>query len=226
MSERGQAVTVWSDVAPTVLVSRGVPQGSVLGPILYSIYVRLVPRILNHVSVIQYADDICFFAHGTDPDSLSETLSSALADLHQYLQTKSLLLNPSKTQVLLISSPRSHPSPLCVQLNGQQIEQVDCAKYLGLYIDNHLSFSQHVEKTVKKVAGLTSALRRHRHKLDMKSRRMYMYYLTLIQPHLEYASNAFCNLLSSQLTNMLVISANNAIRAVWSTRLGSCFTSL
>ena len=208
-----QAVKIGSRIASAVPVSRGVPQGSVLGPVLYSIYVRRIPSILSNVTVIQYADDICFFARGTDTTILSQTLSSSLHDLNSFLQSRSLVLNPDKAEVMLVSSARAQDRSLTVKLDGQEIKQVNCARYLGLYIDSHLTFSYHVEKVVAKLAGPTFALRRHRHKLDMKSRRMY--YLTLIQPHLEYASNAFCNLLSSQLINMLSVAANNAIRAIF-----------
>ena len=213
LSNRTQAVRVGNDIATTVQVTRGVPQGSVLGPLLYSIYVRSIPALLQRVTTIQYADDICFFTHGTDPNVLSETLSSSLDDLDTFLQSRSLLLNTDKTQVMILSSARTQPMLLTVELNGKRLEQVDHAKYLGLNIDQHLTFATHVEKTVSKIAGLTYALRRHRRKLDIRSRRMY--YLTLIQPHLEYASNAFCNLLSSQLLTMLTVAANNGIRAVF-----------
>lgn len=213
LCERRQAVKIGINVAPAVHVSRGVPQGSVLGPVLYSIYVRRIPTILKHVSVIQYADDICFFTQGNDPAVLSNTLSTALEDLNSYLQSRSLVLNPNKTEVMLVTSARRPALSLQVTLNGTVIKQVNCARYLGLHIDSHLTFSTHVEKVVAKVAGLIFALRRHRHKLDIKSRRMY--YLTLIQPHFEYASNAFSNLLSSQLTNMLTVAANNGVRAIF-----------
>ena len=213
LDNRKQAVKVGVDLSSPVSCTRGVPQGSVLGPVLYSIYVRLVPRVLKNVTTIQYADDICFFLSGKEISGISATLSDSLHDLNTFLEEKSLLLNASKTQIMLVSSPRSTPPPLTIKLGDQTINQVESAKYLGLQIDQHLSFSEHVHRVVSKVAGLTSALRRNRRMLDMRSRRMF--YLAMIQPHLEYSSNAFVNHLSSELLSMLQVAANNAVRAMF-----------
>lgn len=210
---RSQAVKVGTNVSSPVACSRGVPQGSVLGPILYSIYVRNVPKLLQPVKTIQYADDICFFKVGRESDEISHTLSTALHKLNTFLSDRSLLLNATKTQVMLVSSSRRHPDPLQVYVNGQKIEQVESAKYLGVYIDHNIAFTKQVESTVAKVAGLTAALRRHKGKLDLKSRRMY--YIALIQPLLEYSSNAYVHLLSAQNLNTLRVAANCAIRAVF-----------
>ena len=124
---------------------------------------------------------------------------------------------------MLISSSRRTPSRLQVNLDGKPIEQVHCAKYLGLLIDSHLTFSRQVEKVAWKVAGLTGALRRYRRKLDIKSRRMF--YIALIQPHLEYASNAYVSLLTS--SNMILrVAANSAIRSIYGLQAWTHGTSL
>ena len=221
---RKQAVKIGIKTAQPVECSRGVPQGSVLGPVLYSIYVRSVPKILSSVATIQYADDICFYVTGKQVEPLADVLSIALDKLNSYLADRSLLLNASKTQVMLISSSRSTPSRLQVNLDGKPIEQVHCAKYLGLLIDSHLTFSHQVEKVARKVAGLTGALRRYRRKLDIKSRRMF--YIALIQPHLEYASNAYVSLLTSSNMNILRVAANSAVRAIYGLPAWTHVTSL
>ena len=112
-----------------------------------------------------------------------------------------------------MTPPRSEGSELCVRLNNQTIEQTSVVKYLGLLIDSKLTFGPHVEKVVKKTAGLTFSLKRNRRKLDICSRRMY--YFSLIQSHFEYASNAFSSLISAHYVNMLEVAANNAIRAIF-----------
>ena len=213
LEHRTQSVKIGTDLASPVQCTRGVPQGSVLEPVLYSLYVRRVPETLSFVTTIQYADDICFFASGKHVPDIATTLSESLAKLNDFLEQRSLLLNSSKTQVMLVSSSRSSPPGLNVHLSGNHIEQVKCAKYLSLHIDEHLTFCNHVHKIVSKVAGLTSALRRNRRKLDIKSRRMF--YLAMIQPHIEYSSNAFVNLISTDMLNMIYVASNDAIRAVF-----------
>ena len=78
LDNRKQAVKVGVDLSSPVSCTRGVPQGSVLGPVFYSIYVRLVPRVLKNVTTIQYADDICFFLSGKEISEISATLSDSL----------------------------------------------------------------------------------------------------------------------------------------------------
>ena len=101
LNDRMQAVKIGSRIASAVPVSRGVPQGSVLGPVLYSIYVRRIPSILSNVTVIQYADDICFFARGTDTTILSQTLSSSLHDLNSFKCANGLAPAPLADRFLL-----------------------------------------------------------------------------------------------------------------------------
>ena len=105
LTNRSQQVTVYGEQGDTKPCTRGVPQGSVLGPLLFCIYIRRVPDIF-HQSVVQLcADDIAFYVFGSDVATIMLRLPDSMRLLEQYLDEKGLLLNPTKTQFMLIRRP-------------------------------------------------------------------------------------------------------------------------
>ena len=199
-----------------VSCSRGVPQGSVLGPTLFSIYTRKVPSILQEcgVQVQLFADDILFYKSGQEPTLISESLSHALQILWEWLQSKGLVLNPDKTQLLFLRNKhQTVPSNVSVKVNNVELQRVSSAVYLGLCIDEHLSFKEQVDRLETKISRKIGAVSRAFGKMTLDCRRMY--YLSLIQPDLEYASNAYVRCLSHGDLQRLVKLSKRAIRAVF-----------
>jgi hypothetical protein len=85
----------------------GVPQGSVLGPLLFLIYTKDIQYVINHTSIIQYADDTTLYCSGPDPDSLRERISIDLTTLLSYFSSNSLQLNLSKTNYMIINPKKT-----------------------------------------------------------------------------------------------------------------------
>ena len=142
LSCRSQQVIVNGEQGETVPCSRGVTQGSVLGPLLFCIYIRKVPEILKHSMSQLYADDIAFFIIGLDLPAMLQDLQDDLTALEVHLDLKGLIMNPDKMQFLILQRSRlpaaQLPRPLACK--GKALTPTSTAKYLGLLIDDHLTF--------------------------------------------------------------------------------------
>ena len=105
---------------------RGVPQGSVLGPLLFSLYVRQVPRVFKYSAPLQYADDISFWITGSNTSAIVTKLQSDLHSLDSHLDDIGLKLNPTKTKFMVIRKPNTYDdfANSVLTCKGEQIEVV------------------------------------------------------------------------------------------------------
>ena len=163
LSERRQRVKVDDRLSSTVCCTRGVPQGSVLGPITV-----VHPDVFSQ----EFADDIILDYSHHDPRQLNLVLGSALNAVSDWLSDIGLLLNTQKTQVMFLR-PRGvaqeTPAFFC---GTDQLEVTPTAKYLGVIIDENLSWRPHVDYLAGKVTKKIGPLRRHGRSLSLRSRRM------------------------------------------------------
>ena len=143
-----------------VAVDTGAPQGSVLGPLLFSLFVNNLPAQLKGVTIVLFADDTSLYIAGRSTDDMSNTLTCALGSAHKWLLDSGLKLNVGKTRCMLISSNRRKSlSPLNVQLDGVCIEQVCTHKFLGVMVNQSLSWSNHIDLVSSRASKGLSLLR-------------------------------------------------------------------
>lgn len=210
LTSRSQRVCVGQELGSASRCQRGVPQGSVLGPLLFSLYVRTVPNKMVNKNQL-FADDICIYRSGRSIVDITASLNTDLKNLDTYLSNIGLLLNPSKTQFLLLHK-RSVTVPIdtCLQCNGCPINLSQYVKYLGVYIDQHLSFDRQVQHVCESVHKKLGAFRHGRRNLSVSARRLF--YLSIVQSTLEYGSNAYFHSLSAALHDRLIITSQIAMR--------------
>ena len=214
LSDRVQTVRAGDDLGDPKPCTRGVPQGSVLGPVLFSIYIRQAPGCFQHSTSQLYADDIAFYVTHEDSQVVSHRLNNDLAALDNYLNTKGLVLNPNKTQFVVVRRPgREIPDDLSLSCQGVAIRPVASARYLGVIIDEHLCFRNQVEAVCKAVNQKTGAFKHNRANLNHHAKRTF--YLSVIQSTLEYASTAYVHCLAQQQYDLLLKCARIALKKIF-----------
>ena len=160
LSRRSQRV-VFDDVKGSIRsCTRGVPQGSVLGPLLFSIYIRHVTSIFTHSVSQLYADDIAFYNIGRHIPAIMQQLQADLSALALHLDERGLVLNPTKTQFLLLRRPNTPGTDeeAYVTCKGSTIIPASTVKYLGILVDEHLTFRPQVERVCSAVLYYICAL--------------------------------------------------------------------
>ena len=188
LTDRAQCVCVNGVSSPSLPVASGVPQGSVLGPLLFIAYINDVAECISPNSdVNMFADDIALYRvikTVVDYAYLQQDIDSISACIQQ----KGLNFNTSKCKMMFISKRRSKtiPPPELV-LNGTILDRVNSYKYLGITITSDLSWSSHISNCCNKTRRLVGLLYR-RFQQHSSPTTLLRLYCSFIRPHLEYAS--------------------------------------
>jgi hypothetical protein len=187
LKDRSQYVKCNGEVSSKYYVPIGVPQGSVLGPILFSLYVNDISCHVYPCSVNLYADDTLLYCTGNDINEASQKLQESLNTVSKWYDGNRLVLNASKSKCMVIASKHQtrNECTLNVSLNNTAIEQVNSVKYLGVIIDSNLSWNDHVSTLCKNLSFKVSQLSRARNVVNRNM--MLIIYNSIIQPTIDYA---------------------------------------
>ena len=191
LSNREQSTKVNNCISTFKKTTCGVPQGSILGPLLFIIYVNDLGKYMTECSVNLYADDTAVYTASESYIDLILSLRIELGNLTQWLNANKLTLNVKKTKCLMIGSRTrlKNLQELDLSINGQKIEFVTEFKYLGLVLDNYLSFEPHIESILKKLAPKIGAIKKTRSCMDKKI--ALQLYKSIIGPHLDYCDTTY-----------------------------------
>ncbi len=210
---RTQQTQVGNSLSSPMHTSSGVPQGSILGPLLFVCYVNDLPKFCKNLQPFMYADDTALLVKGKNIMEIQNQLQYDFNQILRWLSANRLSLNAKKTKSMLLCHSRSPLANTTLHINCGEtiIEPVRTMKYLGIHLDNHLSFNEHIENTIKKVNQRTRIMWKVRNFIDLNLA-TYLY-KTLIHPLYTYCDFVYdgCNA-SNKLK--LEISQNAALRAV------------
>ena len=146
-------------------VSVGVPQVSILGPLLFILHLNDLPSAVVECNVLMYADDTVLFFSAPEVSTVEATLVRELQAIECWLRLNSLFINVTETEVMLFGTSQrlAKVDQFSVRVNGSAIKRVTDFKYLGVIFDEHLSWNEHVKEIVPKAGRLVGLLGRVRH---------------------------------------------------------------
>jgi len=188
LSNRKQYV-VYNDVTSNLTkITCGVPQGSILGPLLFILYINDISNASNILHFILFADDTNLFLSNNSFNELILIVNKELSKLSDWFRTNRLSLNVKKTNFIVFGSKRI---PLgCIGfkicIDGVQIGQVEHTKFLGVYIDEKLNWQKHITHISSKLASGIGIINRVKNLLPLSLLRNL--YFTMIYPYLTYCN--------------------------------------
>ena len=214
LSGRTQRCTVSGKLSSARTLSCSVPQGSILGPLFFLIYINDLPNFLRGTLPRMFADDNSLRLSAKTLTELKLALTPKSNNLSCWLKSNKLSLNVAKTKLMIIGS-RQRPSAQCddveIRIDDQIIKRVDKTKSLGLTIDAQLSWGKHVEEICKKVSSAIGTLKRVRPFISKEI--AIQIYNALIMPYFDYCSPVW-DCLSGYLSDKLQNLQNRVARVI------------
>ena len=177
LTDRKQRCKIGSSYSSWLDICIGVPQGSVLGPLLFNIFINDFLLFTIDSGVCNFADDNSIYAHGKNIDDVVLTLEHEIKKAINWFENNSLVVNPDKFQLMFLGTRTK--SKLCLNINGKICRSTPEVKLLGITIDWKLTFNKHVKLFCKNASKKASALMRLRNDLST-SQKLLLYNSFLI----------------------------------------------
>lgn len=186
LSNRTQVIQVENYQSNAKVVTSGVPQGSILGPLLFLIYINDLADACPGVNLELFADDSTLYKSGYNLPEIESNLQENLTLITRWCKTNNMLLHPTKSKCMLIGSRYKLKSVNSLQLflENVQLENVSCQKLLGICIDNNLKWDVQIDNVCKNINSKINLLKKIKYFLNRQSRMMF--YNGYILPIMDY----------------------------------------
>ena len=233
LTGRHQRVVINGTASSILYLETGVPQGSILAPLLFLVYINdITSNIESDINL--FADDTSLLDIVDKPDSSSLRLNRDLETINAWATQWLVTFNASKTDVITFSTKRNSIAYPPLYLNNVELATVDSHSHLGLTLTKNLSWKEHINKVVLKAMRRVNIIKRLKFFLGRKS--LTHIYITMIRPILEYGCILYDNCTrqeSELLESVQYEAARVCIGALWNTskikllqKLGWCSLSI
>jgi hypothetical protein len=197
LSGRQQYIKVNGKRSNPKTVLCGVPQGSILGPLLFIIYVNDLPDVLDKLEATIFADDTTMVSYAKDIETLEVTANQELKTVASWFRKNKLTFNAKKTYYLVFSHEQCHKlRKINIEINGNQIEQKDKIKHLGVIFHEHLRWHGHINHVLSKVLKYMPVFYYIRRYVTRKT--LMTIYNSFIYPHLIYCAIVWGNRIQNE----------------------------
>ena len=212
MSSRKQFVSISGSKSELKAILHGVPQGSVLGPLLFLLYINDLHEAIPFSAVNLFADDTMLFNQNTSLKSLTKKTNIDLKCLSNWLNANLISLNSTKTELLLFRSKRkSTYYDAKFKIHGKRLYPSKVVKYLGVFIDEDLNWNSHIDFVCSKLKRANGALSKIRHYVS-KDVLLSLYY-ALFHSHMSYSAQVWAQHENVRTRRILTLQ-KNALRLI------------
>jgi hypothetical protein len=183
-------------------VTVGVPQGSILGPLLFLIFINDLPQCLKHCKSILYADDTLLYYSARTENELQDKINEDLDSLSQWLNNNLLTLNYEKTKFMIFANKKQSTN-VDITIQNKKVSQETSFKYLGVTLSSDLTWHNHIDNMIAKINQRLGVLRRVKEFLDLETR--CVLYTSLVLPLFDYGDTIWGDKNNSVLMNSLQV---------------------
>ncbi|GFU16764.1 RNA-directed DNA polymerase from mobile element jockey [Trichonephila clavipes] len=211
LNNRSFAVRVNDTHSSTKLIRAGAPQGALLSPTLFNIYINDIPKT-RQTTVCLYADDTAILTQSANKNCTTHFLHRHLAELEDWYKKWKISINPEKTEAVFFSAGHGTHKPPPVYVQNHPVPWAKSVNYLGVTLDQHLSFKDHITKIDNKFRALACLYYPYftrNSPLTIKNR--LLIYTSILRPVLLYASPVWGHATKTNI-NRLETSQNVTIR--------------
>ena len=209
LTNRQQYVSINGFDSKNLPMNIGVPQGSVLGPLLFLIYINDLHKAIRYSIVHHFADDTNLLYINKNLKKLERKMNKDLFSLCTWLRANKISLNASKTELIIFRDPRKKiTNDLKFKINGKKLVPCKSVKYLGVFIDCFLNWSTHLTSLSKKLSRAAGMLSKIRHYVDWNT--LHMVYFGIFSSIMSYGSQIWGQL--NNITKKVQVLQNKALR--------------
>ena len=211
LSRRLQYVTYNGSQSSQQMIKCGVPQGSILCPLLFLIYINDLCIVCKSTEPVLFADDTNLFSSGSNAISLQDGVNNDLAIIAEWLKVNKLSLNIKKTHFMCFSAKNKSRPGIALQIDGEAIAEVNKSKFLGVVIDNKLSWKDHISFVCRKVARGIGVIIKARKVLYNES--LKCLYYSFIYPYMIYCNQVWGSACKTNIEPLQVLQ-KRAVRII------------
>jgi hypothetical protein len=200
LMNRMQRVVIKGTKSEWAMLKGGVPQGSVLGPLLFLIFINDLVEVIDHSNARLFADDTCLTISHKNIETMVKQANEDLLKIEKWANTWLVNFSPSKTEILPITNKPSEYKNLQIKFMSNSIKIVSEHKHLGMTITSDLNWSSHIDKVLHSCSKVLNILKALKYKADRKA--LDTIYSSFIRPKLEYGCVLFAGAQKSTLAKL------------------------